>query len=132
MALFRLASLLSCLMIPASLAAQQSPQRDPQAVAVLTQALSVVGGSAAIGSIRDFVATGSITYYWAGQEIQGTLQIRQAGLGNLRLDANLPSAVRSWSVHRGVALLRDTDATTKSISYLSATALGDWGLPFLH
>jgi hypothetical protein len=42
-------------------AAPTAPQRDPQAVAILGQALGLSGGAAAFGQVKDFTATGNIT-----------------------------------------------------------------------
>ncbi len=65
--------------LPTIAQAQESeqPTRDPQALAVLTQAVSAAGKSAL--SVEDFTATGSITYYWAGEEVKGSAVIRGKG-----------------------------------------------------
>jgi hypothetical protein len=52
--------------------------KDPQAVSVLNQALTVAGGAAAIRAIADYTATGNITYHW-NPEVQGVVTVR--GLG---------------------------------------------------
>ncbi len=77
----KLLSLLSALLLtfPNLHPAQTSttaPQRDSQALTILNQALSTSGGSTAVASIKDFTATGSITYHWAGSQVQGTATVR--------------------------------------------------------
>lgn len=48
------------LSFPLPTAAQQAPQRDPQAVAAIEQAVVTMGGHTAVNNLRDAVATGSI------------------------------------------------------------------------
>jgi len=43
--------------------------------------LSVSGGTTHIDSIADFTATGSITYFWAGSQVQGTATVRALATG---------------------------------------------------
>ena len=68
--------------------------KDPQAVMVLNQALSITGGIAAINVIEDYTVAGTVTYHLA-QNVQGSAMLRGLGLGQFRMDANLPSGVRS-------------------------------------
>src|SRR5690242_5739911 len=91
--LFSLTSLASVQLKP-----QQSSvtvQRDPLALAVLTQAVAAAGGTDAIASIQDFTASGTITYFWAGQGVHGPVTLRGVGTQQFRLDANLPEGTRS-------------------------------------
>jgi hypothetical protein len=62
---FLTAFLFSFANVPASQQAAVAPQRDPQALAILTQAVNAAGGIAGLSTIQDFTATGQITYYWA-------------------------------------------------------------------
>jgi hypothetical protein len=75
--------------------------QDPKAISILTQALTVAGGAQAINSVSDYTATGNITYY-TGDPINGTVTLAGLGLLSFRLDATLPSGVRSWAVQNGV------------------------------
>jgi len=110
----------------------QSPtQRDPLALAVLTQSLTVSGGATAIGAIQDFTASGSITYFWAGSQVPGTVTLRGRGLDAFRLDASLSQGVRSWAVSYGQGTIKDFDGTTDSIPYSDAINLGSFTFPFL-
>jgi len=70
--------------------AAQPPQRDPQAMAILTQCLNAGGGAQTLAAIQDFTALGAITYSWAGQQVEGSVIVRGRGPGQFRLDAALP------------------------------------------
>ena len=60
---------------------------------ILTQSLKAAGGSAGLGSIQDFVASGAITYYWAGEPVQGPATVYGKGYAEFRLDADRKSVV---------------------------------------
>jgi hypothetical protein len=131
--------------LPVALAAQQSatsaspataqptpPVRDPQALAVLTQSLNATGGLSGIAAIQDYTANGTITYYWAGEEVQGTATVRGMGLTCFRLDASLPQGVRTWAVDGYSETLIDTNGTSQvNESYTVATA-GSMTLPYVR
>jgi len=68
--------------------------KDPQAVSILNQALSVAGGIPAISAIADYTATGNMTYH-SSQDMQGTVTLRGLGVGQFRMDVNLQNGVRS-------------------------------------
>jgi hypothetical protein len=106
-------------------------RRDPQALLVLQQCLSAAGGSTALSAIQDVTGTGSITYFWAGQQVQGTVTVRDRGTGQFRLDANLSAGTRSWAVSNGDGSLKDTDGTTSDIPFHNAMSLGGLTFPFL-
>src|SRR5437879_4790795 len=132
MALLRPASLLFfTLMITPSLAAQQSPRRDPQAVASLTQCLDAAGGAQAIASIQDHTGSGTITYYWAGKEVQGSVTLRGRGPGQFRLDASVPAGVRSWTVSRGSGSIKETDGRLTRIPFHNGVNFGSLSFPLL-
>jgi hypothetical protein len=112
MRLVRFGLLLSILLLNIPVWAQQaqtattSPQtatkpspapKDPQAVSVVTKALTVAGGIPAITAIEDYTASGTITYHMA-QDVQGTVTIRGSGVFQLRIDASLPTGMRSESM----------------------------------
>jgi hypothetical protein len=71
--------------------------KDAQAVSVVTQTLIVGGGATAISSIGDYTATGTVTYHLS-TDVQGTITMRALGLGEFRMDANLPAGVRSEAI----------------------------------
>lgn len=113
----------------ATTSSQSPPQRDTQAVAVLNQMLSTSGGSNLISSIQDSTATGSITYFWGGQQVQGTVTLRQKGADEFRLDANLPSGVRSWAVSFGNGSVIETDGAVRPVGFANALNLGALAFP---
>ncbi len=120
----------SALVVPAF--AQQTPVRDPQALAILSQTLSAGGGMAQVRAIQDFTATGAITYFWAGDEVQGNVTLRGRGPWQFRLDANLPNGVRSWAVNNGSGSLREPSGTTTSIPFHNAVNFGSLTFPLAH
>jgi hypothetical protein len=123
----------SALLFVVPIRAQQSttPTRDPQALSMLQQCLTAAGGTQAISAIQDFTETGSITYFWAGQQVNGTVTIRGLGLSDFRLDANLPQGTRSWLVNGLQGTVKNADGSTKPISYADAVNQGGLTLPYL-
>jgi hypothetical protein len=117
-----------------SLVAQQTAttvQRDPQALAVLQQAVAVGGGSTLLGSIQDFTATGSITYLWIGNQVQGTATIRALATTSFRVDANLPQGTRSLVASYGSGTVRNTDGSLVTIPSNNTVNLGALTFPLL-
>lgn len=82
---------------------QSLPANDSQVLAVLNQALAVGGGSGA--GPQSFSASGSITYYWAGKEVRGSVVVQGRASDQFRLDASLPEGTRSLTVNRGKGTL---------------------------
>jgi hypothetical protein len=74
--------------------------KDPLAVSVLNQSLSGAGGALAIKAVADYTATGNIIYHW-NPEVQGGVTVRGLGLGQLRVDANLPRGMHSSVISGG-------------------------------
>lgn len=92
---------------------QQTPQpalQDPQAVSIVSQAVRVVGGLPAITAIIDYTATGSITYRLA-QDVQGGVTVRGNWFDKFRVDAQLPTGVRSEAISSGQISTRFQDGT---------------------
>jgi hypothetical protein len=105
--------------------------RDPQALAILQNALAHADSRNALPAVKDFRETGTITYYWAGQQVQGKATVRGLGLQRFRLDAQLPEGTRSWIVNRGTGWLKAADGRVTTIPYHNAVALGALTLPSL-
>lgn len=107
-------------LIPTAALAQQtsSPpvQRDPQAIAILTQALSAAGGVSP-SSFSDFKGTGTITYFWAGEKVLGKATVRGRGVDQFRLDADMPDGKRSYAVSHGRGNFKDAANKTTEIPY---------------
>ncbi len=53
--------------------------QDPQAVATFNQSLNAAGGVQALGTVSDFTATGTITYYWGGPASGGHRHSARSG-----------------------------------------------------
>ncbi len=109
----------------------QPPPSDPQAVAVLTQAINAAGGAARLGAIQDFTAPGSITYFWAGAQVRGGATVRGRGWDQFRLDANIPDGTRSHAVSHGVGALNDTSGRVNPIPYHNTINMGILTFPYL-
>ncbi len=114
------------------IAAQQVPQRDPQAVLVLTQCLTAAGGVQAFSAIQDFTGTGNITYYWSGKEVPAAAIVRGRGTSEFRLDASLPDGMQSWAVASWKGSLKSTSGKITQIPAYNAINLGSLTLPFLE
>src|SRR6266571_2780701 len=106
---------------PPSTSANQSPQRDPQALSILNQVLAASGGAQALSAIQDFTASGNITYFWAGDQVQGTVKVKGRSTTDFRVDASLPEGTRSWVAISGKGSLRNLDGSLVAIP--SNTAL---------
>lgn len=115
--------------IPASAqTSSTSAVRDPNAVTLLTEAVAAAGGLSAVTGIKDFTGAGSITYFWAGNQVSGSVTVR--GLGSwFRLDAQLPEGMRSWLVTDTQGSIREFDGTTKPIEYADAVSFGSLAFP---
>ena len=131
----RLASLVVLLTLCAQLrcAGQQSPsttvQRDQQALTVLSQVIKAAGGQAALAAIQDITGSGTITYYWAGEEVQGNVTVKGRGTGQFRLDATLTTGVRSWAVNNGTGFTKETNGTVSQIPYHNTVNFGNLAFP---
>lgn len=102
---------------------------DAQATTIASQALNAAGGLQALAAIQDFTATGQITYYWAGKQVQGQVTLRARGLDEFRLDANLPDGTRSWAVTRDGGNLVTPDGKETPVPVHDALTLGSLTLP---
>lgn len=74
-------------------------QRDPQALVVLTQVVNATGGATALAAVQDFTASGTITFNWAGEHVQGSLTVQGKGLHQFRMDAIVPGGRQSLVVN---------------------------------
>jgi hypothetical protein len=93
---------LAIIAVPTQGQSQQSVTKDPQAVTILQQALSVAGGAAAISAIKDYSGTGTMIFHQSqAQQVNGTVTIRGLGLGEFRMDSNLSTGTRSFSISQG-------------------------------
>lgn len=94
---------------PMVIQAQSQSATDPQAVSILTQAVAVAGGAQALRAVADYTGSGNITYH--NPDVQGTVSIKGLNSVAVRLDATLPTGVRSWAIHDGVATTKHENGT---------------------
>jgi hypothetical protein len=111
--------------------AARTPASIPQPVAILTQALNAAGGTFGLSLIQDFTATGTITYFWAGDQVQGPATIRARGFNQFRLDAGLPSGMRTEVINRGAGQLKGSDGNLISLPLHNTVNLGILTFPYL-
>ncbi len=112
------------------LAVAQTTTSTPQGAGLLAQALTAAGGTKALGAISDFTATGTITYFWAGKQVQGSATILGRGSDQFRLDASLPQGTRSYAVSHGAGGLKDSTGKTTSIPIHNTLNVGVLTFPF--
>jgi hypothetical protein len=106
-------------------------QRDPKALAILTQVIAASGGSVALSSVQDFTASGSITYYWAGSEVKAPATLRGRGPQECRLDASLPEGTKSWIVSYGQGSVQEPSGEKTSIPFSNSWNLGSLSTPLM-
>ena len=82
----------------------QTIASDEKAVMVLSQSLTASGAGSAASPDHGFIATGTITYFWAGQRVQGAATIRARGHDQFRLDGITLTLCRGELLPERVAL----------------------------
>lgn len=122
------------LVVPAAYSQSSPPTvvRDPQAISVLTQSVNAAGGLAAVGAIQDYTATGNITYYWAGEAVQGTVTLKGRGCAQFRLDASLQTGIRTWAVSNGTGFIEETDGSRSTLPPHNTVNLGSLTFPLTY
>jgi hypothetical protein len=103
--------------------------RDPEALGIVAKALKAAGGATALSTIHDITASGIITYYWAGEEVKGSVTVKGRGISQFRLDASLPDGVRSWAVSNGTGFVKETDGTVRQIPGHNTLNFGNLTFP---
>jgi len=106
----------------------QAPDSDPQAVDLLQQVLNNSGMKTT--PFSSFTAQGTITYYWAGQPVQGSATIRARGNDQFRLDANLPDGIRSFSTSKRGGSRKGSDGKVSEIPAHNTVNAGIPTLPY--
>jgi hypothetical protein len=105
--------------------------KDQASILLINRSLAAMGGSQP-AAIADFVATGDVTYYWAGKEEKGSATLSGRGIGQFRFDANLAGGTRSWAVNNGTGALRDTNGKITTIPFHNAINLGSLTFPMFR
>lgn len=97
-----------CLSIPG---AAQTAASDAKATDILTQSLAASGA----GGVQSFTATGTMSYFWAGQAVQSNATIRAKGGDQFRVDADVPGGTRSFAWDRRAGSRKDADGKLTEI-----------------
>jgi hypothetical protein len=104
-------------------------QRDPQALAILNQAVASSGGLAALSAVQDFTGNGTITYHWAGQEVVGSVEVLGKGLDEFRMDATLSDGARSLIINGTAGLLILQNGQRTKLPFYSVMTAGSLTFP---
>jgi hypothetical protein len=93
--------------------------------------VNAAGGIPVVSTVQDFSASGNITYFWAGQNVQGAVTLLARGTAQFRLDAAIPTGKRSWAISNGAGTLLDTDGGRTAIPWHNVVNVGipSWRLP---
>lgn len=117
------------------LQAQQSPPqppvREPDAVTILVQSVASAGGANALSSIEDFSATGTITYFWGGQEASGSATVRARGKDQFSLESQLPDGKRLFIVSHGKGKAFEPDGKVTDLPFRNTFNLGIVTFPYI-
>jgi hypothetical protein len=105
--------------------------RDPTAMSIVNQALAAAGGINAVSAIRDYSASGNITYHWQ-QDVQGTVNITALGQIAFRIDATMPTGVRSWAIDKGAYQTKNEQGVVMPVRGQIPIIPGSLILPHLH
>jgi hypothetical protein len=117
---------------PKTVFAQNTVQRDQQALAILTQTIAAAGGQQSLASIQDFIESGTIAFNFSDSDpVTGGVTVKSRGLHQLRIDAELPEGRRTTVVNGKGGSLIEADGRTRPIYRQSAKDLGSLTLPYL-
>src|SRR5260370_8726380 len=105
---------------------QAGPQRDAQAVAVLTKSLNASGS---VGAVLDFKGTGTIAYNWAGKSVVGSVAIQGKGPGQFRMDSNVSGQARSLIVNGHGGALVGSNGEKTPLPYRHALTASSMAMP---
>ena len=109
---------------PSGVAAQ-----DAQGVNVLNQAITLAGGTSALKAVTDYTGSGNITYH-GNSDVQGTVTIKGLGSIAVRLDATLPTGVRSWAIHDGQTALKQENGTITQLAAINPNVPSSDAFPY--
>jgi hypothetical protein len=121
---------LTALLQPISGFGQTLQLSGAQAATLLAQSTIAVIGPNSPSTYLDFTATGTITYFWGGEKVQGDAILRGRGYDQFRLDAKLTAGTRSYAVSHNVGALKDSSGKVNSIPGHNALDIGVLTFPF--
>lgn len=108
----------------------ETPVSDPKGVDILTQSLNAAGAANPLNLIQDFTAAGTITYFWAGEQVQAPATIRARGSDQFRLDASLASGTRSVAISRDSGARKDAEGRRTDIPLHNRISKGGSSFPY--
>lgn len=106
------------------------PIRDPQALALLDQAVNAAGGIAAISAIQDYTATGNVAFQ-LDQLSTGSATLTGRG-SDFRLDASLQNGMKSWFILKNQGVKRDVDGTVSGLEYQQVASIETFNFPVIQ
>lgn len=115
------------LVSPAQSAASR---RDRQALTILGQALSASGGLSAVAAMRDYTASGRVTFRW-DQVIDGEISITERS-SDIRIDASLPNGSRSWYILNNYGREKDVDGNINILGANQVASIKSWTFPLFQ
>ena len=121
---------LSCLLLSAPLAAQNPALRDPQALAVLQQAFTAVGGGA-LSTVTDIRAEYSVKEYRKASPIQYTTTLKILDRSTWRLEAEDARGMSHSVFRRSQMQTRWPTGELRSQPSISLAGAGIWLIPAL-
>jgi len=133
--MFRLTLCFSALLLMLAtvpgLAQTTTSTAQPTGVDILNQSLSASGAVNPQNPVQSFTATGTITFFWAGDQVQAPATIRAQGSGQFRLDASLPAGTRSVVISHNSGARKDADGKLTQIPAHNTFSMGGSSFPYL-
>ncbi len=108
------------------LAQEPTASSAPDPKALLAQSLAAAGAT----NVNAFTASGTITYFWAGEPVQGAATLRGRGADQFRLDADLPGGTRSFALSRRAGQRKGADGKLADIPAQNAWAGSIPAIPY--
>ena len=130
-----LASLVSFLLCAYPVIAQnrsaEISANDLKVAQIVESALASSGGRAAVNSVHDFRETGTISYNWGIEPLQGSATINAIADSDFRFAFNVPGHDRAWYITDGQGKARENGRTT-ALPFHSGANRGSLTLPILR
>ena len=108
------------------LAQEPAASSAPDPRALLAQFLAAAGAT----NVNAFAASGTITYFWAGQPVQGAATLSGRGADQFRLDADLPGGTRSFALSHRTGMRKGADGKLAEIPVQNASAGSIPAIPY--
>src|SRR5258706_3410161 len=109
----------------------RQPQRDPNALQLLTMAVNAAGGAEAISRVLDLTGTGKVTFYW-GDHPTGMVTGRSRVGGGFRLDASPSAGELTWMSNGKSGSRKELDGSVHQMQYQHAINFVNFVFPIGH